>query len=463
MHLSIRAQRVANTSEDAVIWRFMSNLWGPEDNPDGYISFGVAENRLMHDELSKHIHDNINLSHKEFAYSDSPSGSKQLKKAISDFLNRYLKPVRPLEHRHVSVTNKCSSAIEHLSWALVNEGEAFFLRRPYYGMLYPDLTLRFGNKIVTISFHDIDPLSDGAIDAYERYVIDSQANGQKVSGIIISHPHSPLGRCYPHQVLVGLMKLCGKYKLHLISDEIYALSSNPILHDALVPVGVYSQVSSLSEHLTINMLQYCARVETNRKRLSKMYRIVVEWARGHDIEYAHGINAAFFVWVNLGQFYRRHHLLAKTADLAGVVEQRLLERRIFVASGKDFAAENNDWFRILFGQDSNMGIAEALEYVTIIKAEMPREDRPGRLTSQHQLILAYLANGQTEEEEEEEEEKRKQYLVAIRMEVLTEDYPDRLSSQYEPGITYNVNEETEETVKLLEYFVTIRSARRRPT
>ena len=32
------------------------------------------------------------------------------------------------------------------------------------------------------------------------------------------------GRCYPRDTLVGLMKLCQKYQIHLLSDEIYALS-----------------------------------------------------------------------------------------------------------------------------------------------------------------------------------------------------------------------------------------------
>ena len=38
-----------------------------------------------------------------------------------------------------------------------------------------------------------------------------------------------LGRCYPRETLVALMRLCQKYQIHLLSDEIYALSvwSNP--------------------------------------------------------------------------------------------------------------------------------------------------------------------------------------------------------------------------------------------
>ncbi len=43
-----------------------------------------------------------------------------------------------------------------------------------------------------------------------------------------------IGRCYTREVLLEYMRLCQKYNLHLISDEIYALSvwDNPRAPDA---------------------------------------------------------------------------------------------------------------------------------------------------------------------------------------------------------------------------------------
>jgi hypothetical protein len=43
-----------------------------------------------------------------------------------------------------------------------------------------------------------------------------------------------LGRCYPKDVLKEYMKFCSRNRLHLVSDEIYALSvwENPRLPDA---------------------------------------------------------------------------------------------------------------------------------------------------------------------------------------------------------------------------------------
>ncbi|KAH8654923.1 pyridoxal phosphate-dependent transferase [Ilyonectria robusta] len=409
MTLSTRAQATGDKAKGALIWEIIPNLWDPKSNPDGYVSLGVAENSLMHDEISKHIHDYFALSRAAFTYGDGMTGSKRLKKAIAHFLNRHLKPIRPLEPAHVDVTNGCSSAIEHLSWALANPGECFLLGQPYYGTFAPDLTLRFGAKLLPVPFEEIDPLCEDAIGSYEKVLLDAHAQGLKVSGLIISHPHNPLGRCYPQEVLIGLMKLCEKYGVHFISDEIYALSvwdnavdspaptpfesaltidstdiidpsrvhviwgmskdfganglrigviisqSNPALHAAMIAVGLYSSPSSLSEHATVNLLEddawTDAYIKTNQKRLSDKYTSVVQWAKKNHIPYAPRVNAAFFLWLDLGKFYLYHHILPDGRDVGDVVAQRLLAKKVFLASGKDFGSEKKGWFRIVFSQD----------------------------------------------------------------------------------------------------------------
>ncbi|KAK2669061.1 Pyridoxal phosphate-dependent transferase, major domain [Fusarium oxysporum f. sp. vasinfectum] len=70
MTLSKRAQATGEKAKGALLWEIMPNIWDPKSNPDGYVSLGVAENSLMHDELSKHIHDYFALSHAAFTYGD---------------------------------------------------------------------------------------------------------------------------------------------------------------------------------------------------------------------------------------------------------------------------------------------------------------------------------------------------------------------------------------------------------
>lgn len=62
---------------------------------------------------------------------------------------------------------------------------------------------------------------------YEKALLQAQKEGVKVKAFLLCNPHNPLGKCYPADTLKALMGFCEKYNLHLISDEIYALSVFP--------------------------------------------------------------------------------------------------------------------------------------------------------------------------------------------------------------------------------------------
>jgi aspartate/methionine/tyrosine aminotransferase len=224
MALSKRGQLAAQPTGGKLMWEVYANLWDKQRNPNGYVSLGLAESSLMHHVLLEHIHKNINLQSHALTYGDGPTGSKRLKAAMSKFLTRHLKPLKPIEPAHISVANGCSPAIEHLSWALANPGDGFLLGQPWYGSFIPDISLRPEVEVVPVPFRDADPLGVDAVKKYEDAILKARSKGQRVAGLMLCHPHNPLGRCYPRQVLIGLMQLCQKYDVHLVSDEIYALS-----------------------------------------------------------------------------------------------------------------------------------------------------------------------------------------------------------------------------------------------
>lgn len=411
MALSQRAQATEKSARGLLLWEIIPNLWDPKTNPNGYVSLGVAENSLMHGTLSKHIHNNLALSNPAFTYGDGTMGSKRLKAAVAGFLTKHLKPAKPIEPAHVAMTNGCSAAIEHLSWAFADPGDCFLLGQPYYGTFIPDLTARFNAKVLPVPFGDVDPMGEDAVKKYEEVLLAAQSKGQKVAGLVISHPHNPLGRCYSRSVLIQLMELCEKYQIHFISDEIYALSvwsntidthpapvefesalsidttgiinpalvhciwgmskdfgangirigaiisqANPLLHLAVIPVGLYSSASSLSDHVTANLLEDSAWVEAymaeNQSKLSKQYERVVAWAKENNITYAPGVNAAFFLWVDLGQAYKKKHAVPEGEDIGKVVTKALIAQKVFLASGNEFGSEKQGWFRIVFSHDN---------------------------------------------------------------------------------------------------------------
>jgi gliotoxin/aspirochlorine biosynthesis aminotransferase len=60
-----------------------------------------------------------------------------------------------------------------------------------------------------------------------------QSSSCPIKALVLSNPHNPLGRYYPKEVLEQCMVFCQQHKIHLISDEVFALSgfSSPDFSD----------------------------------------------------------------------------------------------------------------------------------------------------------------------------------------------------------------------------------------
>ncbi|EFR00104.1 1-aminocyclopropane-1-carboxylate synthase [Nannizzia gypsea CBS 118893] len=409
--VSNRASKVSEETAANRMWDVFTNLYDATTNKDGFVNVGVAENFLMHGTLLEYIRKHSDLPPQYLTYNDGGDGSRRLKTAASRFLNRHLKPVVPLEPEHLLVTNGVSAAIEHLAWAFANPGEGILLGRPHYGAFIPDMTSRPEAEVVPVSFDDIDPFEARCVTKYERAMMDFEARtGKRVRALMLCHPHNPLGRCYPRETIIELMKFCQRYQIHLISDEIYAMSvwentidtapgtpppvkfisalsiptqglidgnllhalwgmskdfganglrvgiiisqSNPELMAAIKGPTLYSYVSGLSDHIVSSILEDEAftdrYIAVNQMKLSESYAFVAQAMRDHNIEYAVGCNASFFVWVNLGKAYLRNKRVPMPADLTRTVMDELISKRVFLADGTAFGSEKPGWFRIVF-------------------------------------------------------------------------------------------------------------------
>ena len=224
--LSARAQAVAKSERDHPIWAVLQDQWDPQSNSNRYVSIGVAENRLMHAEIEEYIKTKITtVPQSAFTYGDGPVGSNRLRDAVAHFLHRHMDPVVPLNRDHVTITNGVTHAIEHCSWAFADPGDGFLLGRPYYTAFIPDISLRPGVRVIKVRFGDTtDPMSLEAVPRYEASILEAKQQGVTISGLMLCNPHNPLGRCYSRKAILAYMKLCQKYQIHFVSDEIYALS-----------------------------------------------------------------------------------------------------------------------------------------------------------------------------------------------------------------------------------------------
>ncbi|KAH8424252.1 pyridoxal phosphate-dependent aminotransferase [Aspergillus melleus] len=407
--LSTRADAQCQAYSNAV-WDVLGDLWHPQENPSGFINLGVAENTLMHRELQDFVRNSANISPHAFTYGDGSFGSKRLRNAVASFLNKRLYPVVPLEADHIMVTNGVSHAIEHCSWAFCDKGDGILLGRPYYKSFIPDISLRPEVEVVTVEFGDSNPLSLDGVSNYEAAILSAKDRGVIVRGLILCNPHNPLGRCYPAVTIKELMKLCQRYRIHFISDEIYAFSTwenkeervgpslpapfvsalsiptdgiidpelvhvlwgmskdfganglrigyiisqhNRNLHNALQSVALYSYASSISDHIAASILEdeqwVSTYMEKNQERLSESFSFAVRLLRKEGIDYATGPYAAFFLWVDLGKAYGESHPEnPNPMDLNTIISRRLMEEKVFIANGMIFGSEKGGLFRIVF-------------------------------------------------------------------------------------------------------------------
>ena len=207
-------------------------------------------------------------------------------------------------------------------------------------------------KLLYVGSGDIDPFSSDIVAAYAERLAQAEAEGVRVKAMLICNPHNPSGICYPAATLLALARFCASNNLHLISDEIYALSvfsvpgsigftsvlsldmtdvidpgsvhvlyglskdfgvpglhlgslitRNTELQSAFQAVGLIHAPSGVACHVGSLMLEDTEFVESvtalSRRKLSENYAMVTRMFDEAGIKYWRGGCAGFFLWVDL--------------------------------------------------------------------------------------------------------------------------------------------------------------------
>jgi DNA-binding transcriptional MocR family regulator len=120
-------------------------------------------------------------------------------------------------------------------------------------------------------------------------------------------------------------------------------------------MSLYSYVSGLSDQITSSLLlddTFTDRyIKMNRERLSEAHAFFVQLLWKYDIEYMKGCNAGFFVWINLGKKYLEANpgkAVGSGTALTDMIMQKLLDKKVVLASGTSFGSEKPGWFRVVF-------------------------------------------------------------------------------------------------------------------
>lgn len=160
----------------------------------------------------------------DFQYHGELTCSLRLKTALAKLFNNRFDPVHEVTPNHILAGGGCSAILNCFFRAVADAGDGVLIAAPYYVGFDMDLTLN--NNVVPIPVPvSVDEFSTHAeIQALEKKLAECKRDGVKVKAVLLCNPQNPLGRCYTREMVIAYAQFCEQHNLHLLSDEIYALS-----------------------------------------------------------------------------------------------------------------------------------------------------------------------------------------------------------------------------------------------
>lgn len=271
-----------------------------------------------------------------------------------------------------------------------------------------DLRWRTGVNIVPVHCHSRNNFLI-TTDALETAYQEAMARNLRVKGLLITNPSNPLGATIERPVLEEILAFVTIKNIHLISDEIYSGSVfssgeftsvaellNPqtchdfqrvhIVYSLSKDLGLpgfrvgaiysyndkvvttarrmssFSLVSSHTQHLLASMLsnvEFTKKyIETNRERLRKRHRAMVDGLKKAGIECLQG-NAGLFCWMNLSPLLEEP---TKEGELK-LWYLILNEMKLNISPGTSCHCSEAGWFRVCFANMSQQTLEVALQRI----------------------------------------------------------------------------------------------------
>ncbi|KAK9704542.1 hypothetical protein K7432_010122 [Basidiobolus ranarum] len=400
--LSKRSQLAKNIPTPLIkgTTRFAQNSYDPIENPSGIVSLGVAENSLMHEDLSKRLSTLMTFKKKLLCYG-TYYGSEELRKCVASLFNRNLHPTKPISSKHLTIHNGAGPALDQLTFALCDPGDGILITTPYYGGFDFDFVAKAQARLIPVELQETSPFEMDHILKLEIAVNEARSKNIPVKVLCICNPHNPLGECYPVEVLEELLRFANRNGLHVISDEIYALSAfnevdqtpfvsvyslpnlealidpklvhlvwsfskdfcanglrvgvvlspyNSELIEALQSVALFTSISTTTDSLMCSLLKdekwMDWFVAENKQRLLRSYQRLTSFCDQHNIKFRPS-SAGHFVWFD----FRDEVQMLTTSDSKDaelLLWNAFITQGVYTAFGDAFHSEVSGYFRVTF-------------------------------------------------------------------------------------------------------------------
>ena len=207
------------------VGRFFAALqdqYHPETNPGGKLAMAVAENKLAQPLLAEKLAAFPGFSPAVFNYTAS-TGSPQLKTTLCSFLNAFVFKDCAVTPEQIVVAPGCCALLHQLAFLLFEPGDSVLVPTPYYPAFDHDF-LNLGRvRVVEVNCSQ-EPsmeLTEAGLDAAFALANERESPSK---ALLLTNPSNPLGTIYTPEQLQLAIAWTARHGLHLIVDEIYALS-----------------------------------------------------------------------------------------------------------------------------------------------------------------------------------------------------------------------------------------------
>jgi len=186
----------------------------------------IAENKLMWKEMAtkmEAVQASRPLPEWIFNYGDM-GGETHFKQSMGNMMSRWIQA--PIDPTHLRFQAGAGSVLDQLSYILADSGDGVLITGPGYPAFAADFRV-YGQAVIhvvpTQAHNDYVPTREALDNAFEK----SNEAGNPPRIFVICQPNNPTGTIYSKEAMKMMIAWALAKGLHVVSDEIYALSTFP--------------------------------------------------------------------------------------------------------------------------------------------------------------------------------------------------------------------------------------------
>lgn len=235
MHQAFLQQERYSFNDDYIRKVYM-NPYHVTDNPTGIVNLSTAFSYFCDDLMYEKFLDPAlyrwNLDNlKTWHVTSTANKALHLRESFASFYSDKLKLVNLIDPRDLVVINGVTSALDYLAHCIADPNDVILIPVPAYAYLTRNIGLRAEVNFWPIDLWNCEGIhkNDGEVpfqlrpDVIEAAIKKALKSGRVVRGVLLVNPNNPLGDVYSADLIYEILKLCHRYSIHVILDEIHAL------------------------------------------------------------------------------------------------------------------------------------------------------------------------------------------------------------------------------------------------